>query len=328
MSRPKQPSRKMISTDIIDDEEIRQETWTFSDLFQQTSTKDTAMMWLAKYKLISNSFLCPTCSNPCSFVTRNSGGDGKRWSCRKHNFVRSVRKGSFFENSHLSLTTFLWFMYMWSRNYLHNEITFETDICTTSSIDLFRLIRELLERFLEDHPTEIDDAPEIGGFDLQTGEPKVVEIDITTFSRSKSNKRHLKGFRVFGGIERGTDKCFLVPIEHENKDAFEAAIIRWILPGTHIISDIWAEYLQIDQIEQGIYTHEYIDYENPNDPEIHIQNISKMWLRFRQQLRRRHSINNKALFYSHLTEFMWRSHFKNNDKFAALIYCIKHLYKV
>ncbi|CAI9732498.1 Hypothetical predicted protein [Octopus vulgaris] len=328
MSRGKRSSYKMLCTDDVDDERIRQESWTFSDLFQQTSTSDVAISWLAKYKLISNSFQCLICGKPCSIVGYKKGIDGKRWRCRKHNFVRSIRKGSFFENSHLSLTTFIWLMYMWSRDYLHTEMTHETNVCPKSTIDLFRLIRELLERFLEDHPKELDDPPEIGGFDLQTGEPKVVEIDVTTFSRSKPNEKHVKGFCVFGGIERGTDKCFLVPIEHENKEAFEAAIIRWILPGTHIVSDIWAEYLQIDQIEQGIYTHEYIDYENPNDSESHTKNIDRMWPRVKKQLQRKHSSNNKALFNSYLTEFTWRSHFRNNDKFAALIYCIKHLYKV
>ncbi|XP_036360976.1 uncharacterized protein LOC115214512 isoform X4 [Octopus sinensis] len=281
MSRRRQPSPKIISSDIIDDEKIKQETWTFCDLFQQTSTNEKAITWLAKYELISNSVVCPTCGNPCTVNGYQKGIDGKRWRCPKHNYCRSIRKGSFFENSRLSLTTFIWLMYMWSREYFHSEIAHESTVSKKSTIDLFCLIRELLERFLEDHPTELGAyPPEIGGFDLQSGEPKVVEIDVTThFKPTPNEKKHMKRFCVFGGIERGTDKCFLVPIEHQNKDAFEAAIIRWILPGTHIVSDIWAEYLQIDQIQQGIYTHEYVDYNEPEDTEIHIRNIDRMWQR-------------------------------------------------
>ncbi|CAI9726405.1 Hypothetical predicted protein [Octopus vulgaris] len=327
MSRRRQPSPKIISSDIIDDEKIKQETWTFCDLFQQTSTNEKAITWLAKYELISNSVVCPTCGNPCTVNGYQKGIDGKRWRCPKHNYCRSIRKGSFFENSRLSLTTFIWLMYMWSREYFHSEIAHESTVSKKSTIDLFCLIRELLERFLEDHPTELGAyPPEIGGFDLQSGEPKVVEIDVTThFKPTPNEKKHMKRFCVFGGIERGTDKCFLVPIEHQNKDAFEAAIIRWILPGTHIVSDIWTEPLQIDQIQQGIYTHEYIDYNDPEDTEIHIRNIDRMWQRVKIHFQRKHKT---FLFQSFLTEFMWRSHFKNNDKFAALIYCIKHLYKV
>ncbi|XP_036360975.1 uncharacterized protein LOC115214512 isoform X3 [Octopus sinensis] len=236
MSRRRQPSPKIISSDIIDDEKIKQETWTFCDLFQQTSTNEKAITWLAKYELISNSVVCPTCGNPCTVNGYQKGIDGKRWRCPKHNYCRSIRKGSFFENSRLSLTTFIWLMYMWSREYFHSEIAHESTVSKKSTIDLFCLIRELLERFLEDHPTELGAyPPEIGGFDLQSGEPKVVEIDVTThFKPTPNEKKHMKRFCVFGGIERGTDKCFLVPIEHQNKDAFEAAIIRWILPaGCH-----------------------------------------------------------------------------------------------
>ncbi|XP_014783957.1 uncharacterized protein LOC106879049 [Octopus bimaculoides] len=323
--RPSNP--KTICADIVDDEKIRQESWTFYDLFKQISTNDIAITWLAKYKLISNSVICSVCGNPCTINVIKRSIDGIRWRCPQHNFSRSIRKGSFFEKSHLSLTTFIWLMYMWSRDYQHTEMTHETNVNKNSTTDMFRLIRELLERFLEDHPTELgDDPPEIGGFDLQTGEPKVVEIDVTKCVKSKRNeKKHKKEFWIFGGIERGTDKCFLVPIEYQNKEAFEAAIIRWILPGTHIVSDIWAEYLQIDQIQQGIYTHEYVDYNEPEDIEIHMKNIDRMWLRVKKHCQRK---RRTFLFQSLLTEMMWRSHFKNNDKFAALIYCIKHLYKV
>lgn len=59
-----------------------------------------------------------------------------------------------------------------------------------------------------------------------------------TFFKSKHDaKKHEKGHMVFGGIERRTGKCFLAPIEHQNKDAFEAIVTRWILPGniyTHL----------------------------------------------------------------------------------------------
>lgn len=224
--RPANPTT--IVNVVMDDDEIKQESWTFSDLIPQMHTNETAMSWLAKHKLISNSVLCPICKSPC---TLNRCRERKLWKCSKHNWTQSVRKESFFENSHLSMATFIWLMYMWSREHIQTEIAHETKVSIPTIIDLCHLIRELLERFLEDHPTELgDDPPEIGGFDSQTGEPKVVEIDITTFFKS-NKKKNMKGHCVLGGIERGSGKCFLVPLEHQNKDALEAAIVRWILPG-------------------------------------------------------------------------------------------------
>ncbi|XP_029639343.1 uncharacterized protein LOC115214311 [Octopus sinensis] len=318
-----------ICSDVMNDQEIRQETWKFFDLIPQTNTNEVAITWLAKHRLISNCVKCSTCSNLCTLVDHPEDIDGKRWKCDLDSFTQSVRIGSIFEDSDVSLTTFIWLMYMWSREHLNSEIAHETKVNVNTIDDLCQYIRELLEGFLEDHPTELgDDPPEIGGFDSQTGKPKVVEIDVTTISKPKPNgKKHVKGYKVFGGIERGSEKCFLVPIEHRNKEAFEAAIVRWVLPGTHIVSGVWAEYLQISQIQQGIYTHDYINLIE-RDSENQTSDIDRMWLRVKGKLRRKHLTSDKAVFQSLLAEFIWRSHFKKDNKFAALIYCITHLYKV
>ncbi|XP_014783956.1 uncharacterized protein LOC106879048 [Octopus bimaculoides] len=329
VGRPRNPTS--ISNNVMNDNEIKQERWTFPDIVSQTNSIDAAVTWLAKHRLISNSIVCPTCGEPCTVVRYQQSCDGRQWGCAKDRFIMSIRKGSIFAGSHISLSKLIWLMYLWSREHQQIEMSHETDVGERTISDWCHFIRERLEWFLEDHPTELgDDPPEIGGFDLDSGEPIIVEVGMFTFFKSKHNeKKHEKeGHMVFGGIERGTGKCFLVPIEHQNKDAFEAIVTRWILPGTHIVSDVWAEYLQIDQIQQGIYTHEYIDYEDPNDSEIHTRNIDKMWLKVKRKLRQKHGTRDKVTVQSLLTEFMWRSHFKNNDKFAALIYSLRHLYKL
>ncbi len=49
----------------------------------------------------------------------------------------------------------------------------------------------------------------------------------------------MEGQWVFGGVERETGKCFLIPVERRDKDTLLAVIKEWILPGTLIISDCW-----------------------------------------------------------------------------------------
>jgi len=65
---------------------------------------------------------------------------------------------------------------------------------------------------------------------------------------------------------------------------------RHILPGSHIVSDGWASYAQIDRIHGGIYTHSVVvhqdNYVDPNEQDTHTQNVENMWMRAKKKLRR------------------------------------------
>jgi len=65
-----------------------------------------------------------------------------------------------------------------------------------------------------------------------------VEIDESKFDRRKYNRRHrVDGQWIFGGVQRETGACFLIPVERRDKDTLLTAINDWILPGITIISD-------------------------------------------------------------------------------------------
>lgn len=67
-----------------------------------------------------------------------------------------------------------------------------------------------------------------------------VEIDESKFGKRKYHRGHaVEGQWVFGGVERGTNKCFLVLVEKRDKTTLLNIIKEWILPGTTIISDCW-----------------------------------------------------------------------------------------
>jgi len=55
---------------------------------------------------------------------------------------------------------------------------------------------------------------------------------------------------MFRGIERGTNKCFLILVEHRNADTLLPIIQDWILPGTTIMSDLWGAYGGIGNLPQ------------------------------------------------------------------------------
>ena len=85
---------------------------------------------------------------------------------------------------------------------------------------------------------------------------------------------------VFGGIERNFGRCFLVEVPDRTVETHRAAIERWILPGSHVVSDGWASYGNIDRCTNNIYTHEVVVYHenfvNLNNPDVHTQNIENL----------------------------------------------------
>jgi ribosomal protein L24E len=141
-------------------------------------------------------------------------------------------------------------------------------------VDSFHFCREKCETFLECNPTQI------GGIDVN-GQQITVEIDETKyFNRKYRRGQWRESHWVFGGIERGTGKCFVVEVENRNAASLEAIILQYVLPGTHIVSDGWMAYGNLDRIAGGIYAHSVIIHESnfvdPDNHEVHIQNTENV----------------------------------------------------
>ena len=82
---------------------------------------------------------------------------------------------------------------------------------------------------------------------MQIGGPgKVVEIDQSKFGRRKYNRgRYQEGHWVFGGVERGTSKAFLVEVLDRSAATLLPLFQQHILPGTTVLSDEWRSYSRI-----------------------------------------------------------------------------------
>jgi hypothetical protein len=66
----------------------------------------------------------------------------------------------------------------------------------------------------------------LGGFD-EHGQPLIVEIDESKFFHRKYNRgRWREGTWVFGGVERGSGKCFLVEVEDRRAESLTNLIER------------------------------------------------------------------------------------------------------
>ncbi|KAK9731651.1 hypothetical protein QE152_g13471 [Popillia japonica] len=141
--------------------------------------------------------------------------------------------------------------------------------------------KEVCEQSLIDNPTIIGGLNE----DLTA---KVVEIDESKFFHRKYHRGQWReGHWVFGGIERGSGKCFLVEVADRAAETllteirrfllefrieaftdiilvFEICLFgfpRFILPGTIIMSDAWRAY--------NGSSRDVVDYNRPTS--IHFQ---------------------------------------------------------
>lgn len=172
---------------------------------------------------------------------------------KKCQYSQSIRKGTFFEKSHLSITSICMFVNLWVDNVKLKTIGKQVGIKATHTlVDWSSFCREVV------FDATITNMEPIGGVG------KIVEIDESKFGKRKYHRGHrVEGQWVFGGIERESGKCFLVPVEKRDRETLIPIIKKHILPGTTIMSDCWRPY---DVLGQEGYNHlkvnhsiEYVD---------------------------------------------------------------------
>ncbi|KAK6990124.1 hypothetical protein BgiMline_013399 [Biomphalaria glabrata] len=300
----------------MDRVDVRHEFWNLSALLPHLEA-DVVLEWCARRRLVKNELRCENCNDHCSLVRYIQGADGYRWCCNKCGTRKSVRHGSFFTGSHLSIKQIIIIIYCWACDMPQLQMSREAGQIDKSIVtDWCNFLREECAQWNETH------AMIIGGVD-ENFEPIVVEIDESKYFHRKYHRGQWReGHWVFGGVERESGRCFLVEVPDRRAATLEQCIVQHILPGSHIISDGWAAYANIPQIGQGIYSHSVIvhqqNFVDPLDPEIHTQNIENLWMRAKRKLKRQFGTSG-ALFQSYLDEFIYRNSMREEDMFSSML---------
>ncbi|VDK57537.1 unnamed protein product [Cylicostephanus goldi] len=288
------------------EEELRD--FTLADIYGKMNMEEDAFEgWLRSIGLLPTP-RCPSCGRP---MTLNEAQ--KRWFCHRRECrsgntkpTEGITAGSFFSKCKQPLVKFFALSYFWLHNYgLVKDIEYELGIRHTTVVQWEQYFRDICcEYFRRNRPV-------LGGFG------HTVEIDETCVTKRKYNRGRVVRVHqwLFGGYERGSGRSFLVLVRRRDARTLLRLIVRYIRPGTTIISDCWQAYNRISALPQG-YRHLTVNHQlNFVDPTTgaHTQNIESHWQRYKRLVKQKCGINNSR-YGDYLKEFLWRQMFGKREE--------------
>ena len=160
------------------------------------------------------------------------------------------------------------------KRWCHSAAVRNLDISLPTSVDWRSFASEVCE-------TWVGQQQPIGG------PGTVVEIDETYFVKRKYNRgRALGSVWLFGGIERDSDRTFIVPLSEplssdaQRRDAATLIPIieKHVLPGSTIHTDCWAAYRRLSNAGYAHYTVNHKEnFVDPTDSEVRTQKVERLW---------------------------------------------------
>jgi len=296
------------------------------DFLLLSADDDQLLQFLANHHVVSGSRWCEQCFESCRrdvgrklFICdkRHTSVDAhsrrRSWRCR---YSRSMFADTWFAHVRLSVRDVCRLNCMWlvlpfpRQNFIMREI----GVSSHSVVDWSSFCREVCMFWLEQR-CEVLGGPGI-----------VVEIDEAKIGRRKYNRgRWVNGNWVFGGIERGTGRCFIVPVPNRGAVTLLGVIKKWIRPGTTIISDCWKAY---DCLSSEGFIHQTVNHsQNFVDPctRSHTQNIERVWREVRGNIPRFGRREGHMVGY--LAEFLFKQKFSDHrDRVHAFFSAVGQLY--
>ena len=187
--------------------------WTYDELKDTViCNRETLIRWLMDEGVIASRRACPVCSENMELVECTDRSDSYKWECRKrannkrHKSTVSIRKGSWFEQSNLTLEEIIKFTYWWSEGLTQEQIKKQLHINPNTAVDWDMFCRETCEVTIQRNSEKLG------------GDGKVVQIDESKVGKRKYHRGHrVEGQWVFGGIEEDSRRCFLVAVEDQSE---------------------------------------------------------------------------------------------------------------
>ena len=175
--------------------------------------REYTLSWLKEEGLIASNRICDVFHSEMNWMKCSDRSDGFIWEChrqigrKRHRMEKSIREGSWFEQSNLSIKEIIKFTYWWCQGLQQCQIKQQLGLGSHMAVDWDMLCREVCEVVL------FEKREKLGGLG------KIVEIDESKIGKRKYHRGHVvEGLWVFGGIEVDSRKCFIVTVEDRTRN--------------------------------------------------------------------------------------------------------------
>ena len=159
---------------------VAQTRWTYDRLKDEVlCNKENIISWCIKEGLIAGERTCGHCNSRMKLVDCNDRSDGYKRECRRqekgkrHKVELSIRSGSWFEKSNMSLEEVIQFTYWWCCGIKQEDICHEVNVASHTAVDWDSFCRETCK------VTLLEREEKIGG------PGKVLEIDESKFGKKE-----------------------------------------------------------------------------------------------------------------------------------------------
>ncbi|XP_067685777.1 uncharacterized protein [Haliotis asinina] len=299
------------------------EAMIYNDVYRLTFDLSALVDWLTTHGVIGDfAGACPRCGSGELTKKKDSsyGRDGLVWRCRVKTCGQkvSIREGSWFSGSHLTLAQVMKHLYYWVYKTLSHVIQRELRIGSKHTlVDWNMFCREICMTVIE------ADSSQIGG------PGTTVEIDESKFGKRKYNRgKRVEGVWVLGGIERESRQVFLTTLTDRSADTLLPAIEKHVAKGTTIITDCWKAYSKLGQLGYKRLTVNHSEHFKDPETGAHTNTIESTW-RAVKNCGLPSSGTQKALYDSYFVEYIFRRKYLSgaHDKYLAFLDTVKRVYK-
>ena len=130
---------------------------------------DDLIAWFRAKRLLARSQDCSNCNVPMRQGTRKDVTDGLVWRCPQCKTTKSIREGSFFTKSRLTLQKWLLLIHFWVKQYPVTDVAVDVEIDKNVGCAVYKWLREVCS-------TKLLQSPIILG-----GPGVVVQVDESLF---------------------------------------------------------------------------------------------------------------------------------------------------
>jgi len=294
--------------------------FTIRDYHAATTTELDCKQWMRAQGLLARNMQCQRCGGPTEEKVYTRVADGVTWRCpaQQCRATTGIRKGSFFEKSHLSLQKALDLLYYWSVEMPAQDTQFHVGVDEKTVTDWYNFARDICSEELINNPLRIG------------GAGHTVAIDESVVAKTKpgnARARPVPPQWVFGGVDLGTGEFFMELVPQRDAATLQPIIQRTIAPGTRIWSDQWAAYNGLNALG---YVHQTVNHtQHFVDPVtgVHTNNIEARWSACKASFKRRFGVA-RHMLPAYLNEYVWRARTPRHDCFHALVAAICRQYPV